>query len=363
MGSTIRLGRIFGIPVGLHYSWFLVFFMVTILLADDFGPGFWGWGAALVTAILFFLSVLAHELSHSLVALARGIPVKGITLFIFGGVSQISREANRPSTELIVSVVGPLCSVALGGVFWGLHFPLEGVNADLAYMAELLGLVNVTLGVFNMLPGFPMDGGRVLRAVLWSVTRNYWTATRIATMAGQGVGLLLVGLGVAIIVLEGSLLGGWWILLGIFIGAAASASQRQFRHRENLRHRTAGDLMNPQCTSIPAGLTLGQLVQQYGKLTSSAVLLVTRAGQVMGILTSKTLSSIPRARWINTTVESVATPINQTMMASPQDDALSLLERMEERDLGQVLIISNGTLLGCVRRDHLHDFRRPRRAT
>ena len=167
MGSSIRLGKVFGIPVGVHYSWFLVLLLVTYLLSDQFGDSYQGWIAAIATTLLFFLSILAHELCHSIIAVLRGLPVKGITLFIFGGISQIAREANCPLTEFMVAIVGPLCSLLLGFSFWGLYFALRPVSHTLSDMASVLAYANIVLAIFNILPGFPLDGGRVLRAILW----------------------------------------------------------------------------------------------------------------------------------------------------------------------------------------------------
>ena len=365
MDSSIKLGRVFGIPVGVHYSWFLILFMVTFLLSGDFGGGYKGWAAALGTALLFFLSVLAHELSHSVVALSRGIPVKGITLFVFGGVSQISREASRPLVEFMIAIVGPLCSVLLGFAFWGLYFALNDISHLLADMASVLGTVNIVLGIFNMLPGFPLDGGRVLRAVLWWATRSYWTATRIATGSGQGIALLLVGGGVVVVVLDNLVQGVWLMLIGLFLFSIASASYRQMRHRENLRHRTALDLMTAQCPLVPGDLSLSQIVEIYGAPSGSMVILATQGGQVTGLLTSQAIASVPRDRWDHILVQAVATPVHQATAVAPDDDALRVLELMEEKDLNEVIIVSEGTLLGCVCKESIRTLARAqmRRAT
>lgn len=357
MESTFRLGRIFGIPIGVHYSWFLIFFMLTYMLSDDLGEGFRGWSLAVFTSLLFFASVLVHELSHSVVAMARGIPVKGITLFIFGGVAQIAREANRPSTELMVAAVGPLSSILLGLLFWAVHIPLEGVSRDLARMAALLAYWNVVVGVFNLAPGFPLDGGRVFRAILWWVSHNYQLATRIAIRSGQLVALLLIGLGVAVIVIESPSQGMWYIFIGLFLGSAASSSYRQFRQRESLRYHVAGEIMRSQCITIPAGLTLSQVAQSYGRPSESTVFLVVEAGHPIGLLDERSFASVPRGRWNQTTVEQQTSPLEEALTVAPQDDALSVLEMMEEKDVTQALVISNGSLLGCVGRDSFSSFK------
>ena len=363
MDSTIKFGRIFGIPIGVHYSWFIVFLLVTFAISDEFSQDYQGWTASFVTAILFFLSVLIHELSHSLVALSKGIPVKGITLFIFGGVSQIGREANKPLTEFLIAIVGPVSSVLLGLAFWGLSIPLDWVNSDLATMARLLAWVNVVLGIFNMLPGFPLDGGRVLRAAIWWITRSYWTATRFATIAGQGIALLLIGLGVTVIILVSPTQGVWYILIGLFLGGAASASRRQFRQRERLKDLTARDLMGPHDVSVPATLTLRQLTEQFGQSAASTTTPVTQGGRVIGLIDQQSIAAIPRAEWEFTNVGAIAIPIGDAISVAPGADALSVLDLMEQKDLDHLFIVDAGALVGFIRRDSFQNFLQPRKAT
>ena len=364
MESTFKLGRLFGIPIGIHYTWFLVFFMLTYLLADDW-RGSWGWGWAALTSLLFFVSVLAHELSHSVVALARGIPVRGITLFIFGGVAQITREAKTPLTEFLVAFAGPLCSLALAGIFFAVRDPLNGVSRDLAVMAHHLFWFNLVVGVFNLAPGFPMDGGRVFRAIIWAVTHSYQVATKVAIRAGQGIAVLLIGLGIALIVWDfvdpwaNTLWNGMWtIFIGFYLGSVAFASYHQFQQREALRSRAATEIMSAGCITVPAGLTLMRLVETHGTPAPSAVFLVTQSGRPVGLLTGAAMYGVPKTRWNVTTVESTASPLDAVPTAAPHSDALSVLEIMEEKDAGQVLIVSNGSLLGYVAR---HSFRPPSR--
>ena len=360
MESTFRLGRVFGIPIGVHYTWFLVFFMFTFLLSDGMSTGALGWLLAGATALVFFASVLAHELAHSVVALARGIPVRSITLFIFGGVAQIAREAKTPATEFMVAIAGPLCSLALAAVFWGLHYPAAGVSRGLEDMLVWLALANAAVGIFNMAPGFPLDGGRVLRAVLWAVSHNYQLGTKIAIRAGQGIAILLIALGVTLIVwdlvsprVDALWNGMWTIFIGLYLGSAAFGSYQQFQQREALRHRVAGEIMSSGCVAVPAGLTLSRLADLHGTPSPSSLFMITQGGHSVGVLTGAAMYAVPKARWTVTTVESVAVSMDEVPTATPQSDALSVLEMMEEKDAGQVLIVSNGSLLGYVAR---HSF-------
>jgi Zn-dependent protease len=230
MGSSLRLGRIFGIPIEVNVSWLFVFALLTFLLANQFEDSRlrWGeahrWSVAVITVVLFFLSVLVHELSHSLVAMAKGIPVQGITLFIFGGVSRLDREPQRPSVEFVVAVVGPLSSIALAGIFGGVWFLLGRGNSSVEVVILLVAWTNLSLGVFNLVPGFPLDGGRVLRAGVWGITGSYHRATQVAARSGQLVGGLLLAAGIALAILVDIVDGIWIALVGGFLFSVASSS-------------------------------------------------------------------------------------------------------------------------------------------
>ena len=273
MGASVTLGRVFGVPVRLHFSWFIIFFLFTILFEGHFDQQryqSWSteerWLVALATTLLLLLSVLAHELCHSLVAMRRGIPVHGITLFIFGGVSQISREPQRPFTEFIVAVVGPLSSILMGLLFLGLALALKGVSQQLSDVAWMLGYVNIALvGIFNMLPCFPMDGGRVLRAAAWWITGDYWRATKLATMGGQVLAFTIILAGITLTILASLhlFLGLWLVVVGMFLLAITSASHRQYRMSETLTSFTARDLMANDCPVAPGDVTLSQLMDEY----------------------------------------------------------------------------------------------------
>ena len=239
MGKSLRLGRVFGIPVEINVTWVIIFLLLTWLLASRFDsfyprwPVYQQWGVAIITVGLFFLSVLAHELSHSLVALNRGIPVSGITLFIFGGVSHLSREPERPFEEFLISVVGPLTSLALAAAFGGIFIWLSPGNwfwsvryaSPVEMVVFLLAWANLTVGIFNMIPGFPLDGGRVLRAIVWAGSGSFLRATQVAARAGQAVGLLLMVGGVLYVVLLDNWIDGvWTAVIGFFLLSVATGS-------------------------------------------------------------------------------------------------------------------------------------------
>lgn len=230
MGASIRLGRVLGIPVEINFSWIFIFILLTVVLSQQFSdanlhwPAAQRWGVAAVMSVLFFLSVLAHELSHSIVAVRKGIPVRGITLFIFGGVSRLAHEPGRPFTEFTVAVVGPVSSLILSGLFGGVWYLLGAGDSTPEVMLFLLAWTNLTLGLFNILPGYPLDGGRVLRAAVWGLTGSYRRATQIAARAGQTIGVLAVLSGVPLGLFVDAIDGVWMALVGGFLFSVATTS-------------------------------------------------------------------------------------------------------------------------------------------
>ena len=230
MGASLRLGRVFGIPIEVNISWVFVFLLLTFLLASEFDdarlrwPVAQRWSVAIVTVVLFFLSVLAHELSHSVMALTKGIPVRSITLFIFGGVSRLEQEPQRPITEFAVAFVGPLSSILLAVVFGGAWYLMGRGDSSLEVVLLLLAWTNLSLGVFNLVPGYPLDGGRLLRAAIWGITGSHRRATQIAARSGQAVGGAMVVAGVALAVLFEPVDGVWIGIVGLFLFYMAKSS-------------------------------------------------------------------------------------------------------------------------------------------
>ena len=237
MGASFRIGRVLGIPIEINASWGIVFLLLTFLLAQQFGESRLGWPivqrwtVAMAMTILFFLSVLAHELSHSVLAKRQGIPVHGITLFIFGGVSRLSREPDGPWKEFVIAVIGPVSSLLLAGIFGAAWYALGSGNSTLGVMLFLLAWSNLSLGVFNILPGYPLDGGRVLRAAIWGLTGNRRKATLVAARAGQALGAIAVIAGIGVFVLIEPVNGIWIAIVGSFLFSVATASVRDTRSR------------------------------------------------------------------------------------------------------------------------------------
>ena len=367
MDSSVRLGKIWGIPIGINYSWLIVFVLFAILIANRYGDAYpwWPeaqrWGVALATAFLFFGSVLAHELSHSLVAVRKGIPVHGITLFIFGGVSQLAHEAQRPFTEFLVAIVGPLTSLLIGAALGGLWYFTRGVSDPLSAVCMTLFAINVSLGIFNMLPGFPLDGGRVLRSVIWGLTGSYWRATQIATRLGQLVGGLLVGAGIAWFFLV-DFQGLWMAVIGGFLLMAATASYRQERQRENLRGLRVADVMVTEWEALPGYILLSSPLVAQSLEGRSDFLVVLVNGLISGIVTRRSLARIPKSRWPFTSLTEAMLPWSMLPRVSPDEQVQAALQRMDQEDLDRMLVSSGGVHLGLLTRRSAARFTRTRRS-
>ncbi len=365
----------FGIPIGLHYSWFVVFLGVTWILAESTFPDRhedWpqakAWGAAIVTSVLFFSSVVAHELGHSLVAMRNGIRVKSITLFVFGGVAQISREAPTPLIEGLIAIAGPLVSAALGGAFLGLHLLVEDSSAFAGEVSLYLGQINLMLAVFNMLPGFPLDGGRVFRAIVWGVKGDYLASTRIAAGMGQAIGYLFVAGGVAMAVWTGEIANGlWFSFIGWFLASIAAQSRRQAVLREALKGVRVRDIMNGGAPMIPGSMDLRTLVDRYLSLTDRRCFLVGEGDRWVGLVTVTDLRRVPQQRWSQTRVADVMVPLARVATVEAGDDALRAVELMDEREVSQVPVVEAGVVVGMLPRERIvqpirQDQRQPKRA-
>jgi Zn-dependent protease/CBS domain-containing protein len=362
MGRSIQLGKIFGIPFRVDLSWFLIFILITVLLSIYTFPQEWPtltrWGIAIATSIIFFASVLAHELAHSIVGIRAGIPVKSITLFFFGGVAHIGKEASDAITELKMAAAGPLCSITLAALFFGISWLTSGFNEYVTTFTLWLAYINGVLAIFNMIPGFPLDGGRVLRAITWRVTGNYMRATRIATMAGYGVSYLFILGGIFMVFfLRGGWFNGlWFIFLGFFLNSAVRTTYHQTTLRDSLKGFSAQDVMTRDFPHVPRNITIRQLVQGQFLTSASQCFLVTDGEKVEGTLTLNQIKAVPRDYWDITTTGQAMTPVEKLKVVHSSDDALKILERMEEEILDQVSVVSEGRVIGMILRDNLIRF-------
>lgn len=362
MRSSFIIGRIFGIPIGINYTWFIIFVLITVMLSTAYFPLSLGerpmviyWVIGVATSVLFFASVLVHELAHSLVSKRHGIPVKSITLFIFGGVARISREVTSPGTELVMAAAGPLSSVALAGIFYGIWALTTNFEA-VAAMAWYLCFINLFLAAFNMLPGFPLDGGRVLRSIVWWRTGNYLRSTRIASLAGRGFAYLFIAVGLFFSLLFLQLDFLWLVLVGFFLEVAASASYRQAVARNALQGYTAAQVMSRDCSVVPGGLTLRQLVDDYFLRTTRKCVLVGDVGRLKGTVSLREVKAVPQQRWETTTVAEAMIPVEKLKPVAPDEEALEVLQRMDDEGVHQLPVVSAGRVLGVVEREGLLQF-------
>jgi Zn-dependent protease/CBS domain-containing protein len=356
MKGAIRLGSIRGIEIGVHYNWLLIFFLVAWSLAMGYFPQSYPgwtqlayWTTGVIASILLFVSVLLHELAHSFVAQARGLPVRSITLFIFGGVSNIVREAENPRTEFAMAVVGPLSSLVIAGVFYGLFLVVPNKLDPLAALLSYLALINAFLAVFNLIPGFPLDGGRVLRSIIWGATGNLVKATNIAATVGRLFGWGLIGVGLFQI-LRGNFLGGLWIaFIGWFLSNAADSSRQETTVQEYLKDFKVKDVMTPNPQTISPGATVLEVVQGIFSQYHRRAVPVARDGKLVGIVTITNIRGLPQEKWAITPVEAIMTKA-PLQCVSPEDDLARAMALIAEQDVNQVLVCTDSGLVGIISR-------------
>jgi Zn-dependent protease len=366
--SQLRLGKLLGFPIAIDISWLLIFVLVTSSLAFSYFPQRHpDWSRALnvvmgvLTSVLFFVSVLLHELGHSLVARSFGTPVSKITLFIFGGVSEITEEPKTPKEELIMAAVGPLVSLALSAVFAILYLATRRVSEPLAALGLFLGGINLSLGLFNLIPGFPLDGGRVLRAILWGAGRDLTKATRWASWVGQGVAYIFIVIGI-VRVFAGDWFNGIWIaFIGFFMDNAARSSYLQLTLRNLLEGHVVSEVMDHDCYLLPPTLTLDVAVDQY-LLTSGkrCFTIGTPNGGVEGLFTIHKLRDIPKDQWPTRHISDVSTPLSEMRTVSPSTPLWKALQEMTTDGVNQLPVLVEGSLTGMLTRENLLTYIRNR---
>lgn len=366
MRMSFQLGRLFGIAIRINYTWFLIFALVALSLGvqvfPEEAPGASPvayWAAAVLGSLLVFGSVLAHELAHSLAARARGVPVRDITLFIFGGVASIEREMEQPGEEFLMAGVGPATSLALAGLFALVNWLLGPLNMLVGSFFSYLAVWNLGVALFNLIPGLPLDGGRLLRAVIWRVTGNYRRATGVSATIGRLVAFLMIGGGI-LWTFAGNLNGLWLAFIGWFLDNAATQSYRHVLLQESLRGVTVADLMTQECEQVGRGLSVSSLVNDLIFPHGRRCFVVTEEGQLKGLVTVHSVREIPREMWPYTPVGEVMTPYDDLVVAHPEEDAFEVLRRMDERNVNQVPVEEHGVFLGLLGRDSLLRYVRTR---
>jgi Zn-dependent protease len=337
MNSGLYLTRIWNIPIRLHLSWFIIFGLVTWSLANGYFPQaypalpavqYWLLGA--LTSLLFAASVMLHELGHAWFALRAGVPVRSVTLFIFGGVAQIEKEPPTPGAEFRIAIAGPLVSLALAGLFGGLWL-LDRAVPVLAAPSEWLGRINLSLALFNLIPGFPLDGGRVLRAVIWKLGGDFARATRLASTGGQIVAFGFIAFGVWTI-FTGNLYNGLWLaFIGWFLQNAAAYSVMHVNLQRSLQGITVAQVMDPNFKPVAPQITLEKLVAERVVTGGESVFVVTDAihGTIKGMLTLAQVAAVPREQWAAVTAGQVMVMEENLPWVSPQSGLVDALQKME----------------------------------
>ena len=359
MGRGVKLFKILGVQISLDYTWFIVFGLVAWSLAQGYFPLITpGLGTftyilmGVISAVLLFACVLIHELSHSYTSNKLGLDIKEITLFIFGGVAKLTKEPDDPITELKIAVAGPAASIVLAAIFWVL---MQIANAFSIYpvlsaIFEYLAMINMVLVIFNMIPGFPLDGGRVLRALWWKKTGDLQKATQIASRVGKGFAALLIGFGFFQIFM-GNFIGGlWMIFIGMFLQQTADSSYRQLLVKKTLERIKVGDAMTRNVVTITEDSTLTTVVEKYFFGYHFVGFPVSSDGRITGMLTLNNVRLVPKEKWDTTLVRDVINKISPDAILSPEDNAMDALSRMIDLDTGRVLVMDGDKLIGIITR-------------
>jgi Zn-dependent protease len=376
MQGGFRIARIFGINIYMDPSWIFIFLLVTWNLSAVVFPSLhpdWSIrlniGLGLLASILFFGSVLAHELSHSLMAKARGLPVGRITLFIFGGAADIGREPPSPGSEFLIAIIGPITSIVLGGIFLAFGaLSMDGLGpgslseglGSLTPMATLffwLGPINILLALFNMVPGFPLDGGRVLRSILWKISHNLRLATRLATFSGQFIawGFIITGaamvFGMQVPVFGSGLVGGLWLaFIGWFLNSAAVQSYRQVVVDEMLAGVTVERLMHLEAPMVEPEERLDELVHTHLINRDNQAVAVVSSGRLVGMVQLEDARKIPQEKWAATRVREMMSPLDELPQVAPRDEASEALNKLTRSGVHQLPVVEDGNLVGVLRR-------------
>lgn len=361
MQSQIKLGKVFGITIGLHYSWFIIAFLIVLSISQRFHAANAGWSEGFIltlsvaTGILFFVSLLLHELAHSLVAKSRGIPVREITLFALGGVSNIEKGATSAKTEFWIAVVGPLMSAGIGAICIGLQ-ALTGRGSSAAVMLSWLGYINLALAGFNLIPGYPLDGGRILRAAIWWKTGDVDGSTRTASKVGQAVGFIFIAMGIFQF-FAGAGFGGLWLaFIGWFLLQAAGASYLEVGVSRALKGVTVADAMTPNCPAVDGNLSIQEFVDEILLRTATRCVIVLDNSGLAGLVTPHEVKEIDRARWPFTRLFDIMRPLDEVRTVEPGTPLKTALEIMGRRDLNQLPVVASGKVTGVVSRAEVLNY-------
>lgn len=356
-GRSMRLFRIFGFTVKIDMSWFIILALITWSLAEGLFPLVYVdlsratlWLMGLAAALGLFASIVFHELAHSLVARRYGLPIKGITLFVFGGVSEMEEEPSSARAEFMIAIAGPVSSLALASTFYGLSVlgMKVGVPGPVVGVVAYVAIMNFVLAIFNLLPGFPLDGGRVLRSILWYWKGDLRWATGVAAGVGKGFGMALVALGVMNLVLGSLVAGMWWVLIGLFLRSAADRSYRQLIVRQALEGKRVRRFMDETPVKVAPWATVDTLIREYAYKYHQSMFPVAENGNLFGCIDLRHLKSLPLSEWGRHAVLEFTRPCTPENSITPEDDATEALARMGRSHTGRLLVVEDSKLVGII---------------
>jgi len=358
MPGSFRIFRIAGIDINIHISWLIILVFLTFSLATGWFPITYPGSSTttyyllgFIASILLFVSVLLHELAHSFVARSRGLQVKSIVLFIFGGVSNIEQEPQTPGIEFSMAFVGPLVSLLIGVVCYGLWLLVRGTHSLIVPILSYLALMNIILGIFNLIPGFPLDGGRVLRSIIWKATGNFQTATNITTFVGQAFAYLIILWGILLFFAGNAFNGLIIIFTGWFLLTSAQSARSQSVLDTAFRGVTVNQIMNTNVMTVPANISLQKLVDEYFLPRGLRSAFVMQGDQLAGLITLSDIRHVPRDQWPQTPVGFAMIPLERLHTITPQQNVKDVLPLMTGQDVNQLAVVQDGRLVGVLTRE------------
>ncbi len=355
-GRSIKLFRLFGFTVRIDVSWLIIAVLIVWTLAAGLFPSYYKglsrntyWWMGVAGAVGLFVSIVFHEFWHSYVARRLGLPISGITLFIFGGVSEMTDEPETPRVEFLMAAAGPVSSFVLAGIFYVISFSsASSLPLPVAAVLRYLAYINGLLGIFNLLPAFPLDGGRVLRSIFWSVKGNLRWATKVASRIGTGFGAGMIFLGIVTFVTGNIVSGIWWFLIGIFLRNASQMSYRQLLVRRALEGEHVNTFMKRDLVMVGPAVTLRQLYDDYVFRYHYKMFPVVSNGALSGVVTVDQLKQVPREEWDRRTVNEIAETCTEGNTIEPKADATKALEKMSRTGLSRLMVVDRGKLVGIL---------------
>jgi Zn-dependent protease/predicted transcriptional regulator len=364
-GKRVRLFKLLGFEVRIDWSWIIIAILIAWSLSTGLFPFHYKnlstqtyWLMGIVGAAGLFLSIIAHELCHSLVARKYDLPMKGITLFIFGGIAEMEDEASTPKAEFMMAAAGPISSIAIALIFYGMHAAGKGVFSEpINGVVRYLASINAILAGFNLVPAFPLDGGRMLRSALWGWKKNIRWATRVSAGIGSGFGIFMIILGVLNVV-SGNVVGGmWWFLIGMFIHGAAKASYQQLVTRRALEGEPVERFMNTEPVTVQPSMSLKTLVENYVYRYHFKIFpVVDESKHLFGCITTKKIKETPREQWPEMKVRDAAMPCSEKNTIHPKTDAVKALSLMRQHGSSRLMVAEDDRLVGIIALKDLLEF-------